>query len=66
MATGEVVEIPVTEEHRGGLGLRLTTSRFMGGERNFDVTAYAARSVREGRSGNDWSWGFSARYPNDK
>jgi hypothetical protein len=30
------------------------------------VTAYAARSAREGRSGNDWSWGFSARYPNDK
>jgi hypothetical protein len=49
-----------------GLDLRLTTSRFLGGPRNFDATAYAARSVREGRSGNDWSWGFSARYPNDK
>jgi hypothetical protein len=49
-----------------GVDLRLTTSRFMGSNKNFDVTAYAARSVREGRSGNDWSWGFSARYPNDR
>jgi hypothetical protein len=49
-----------------GVDLRLTTSRFLGGSRNFDVTAYAARSVNEGRSGEDWSWGFSARYPNDK
>jgi hypothetical protein len=49
-----------------GLDLRLTTSRFLGGPRNFDATAYASRSVREGRPGNDWSWGFSARYPNDK
>ena len=49
-----------------GLDLRLTTSRFLGGERNFDATAYAARSVREGRDGDDWSWGFSARSPNDK
>lgn len=28
-----------------GADLRLTTSRFLGGARNFDVTAYAARSV---------------------
>ena len=49
-----------------GLDLRLTTSRFLDGARNLDVTAYAARSVRDLRSGDDWSWGFSARYPNDK
>lgn len=49
-----------------GVDLRLTTSRFLGGSRNFDVTAYAARSVNAGRSREDWSWGFSARYPNDK
>jgi len=49
-----------------GLDLRLSTSHFLGGEKNFDVTAYAARSDREDRDGDDWSWGFSARYPNDK
>jgi hypothetical protein len=49
-----------------GVDLRLTTSRFLGGSRNLDVTAYAARSVNEGRTGNDWSYGFSARYPNDR
>jgi hypothetical protein len=49
-----------------GADLRLTTSRFLGGSRNLDVAAYAARSVNEGRHGNDWSYGISARYPNDK
>ena len=49
-----------------GVDLRLTTSRFLGASRNLDVSAYAARSVDEGRSENDWSYGFSARYPNDK
>jgi hypothetical protein len=49
-----------------GVDLRLTTSRLLGGSRNLDVTGYAARSVNQGRSGNDWSYGFSARYPNDK
>jgi hypothetical protein len=49
-----------------GVDLRLTTSRFLGGSRNLDVSAYAARSVNEGRSGRDWSYGFSARYPNDR
>jgi hypothetical protein len=49
-----------------GADLRLTTSRFLGRARNLDATAYAVRSQREGRSGRDWSYGFSARYPNDK
>ena len=56
-------------EHSGqtyGVDLRLTTSRFLGESRNLDATAYAARSVNQGRSGKDWSYGFSARYPNDK
>jgi hypothetical protein len=48
-----------------GTDLRLTTSRFLGGSRNLDVNAYAAKSVNEGVSGDDWSYGFSARYPND-
>lgn len=49
-----------------GADLRLTTSRFLGGSRNLDVTAYAVRSDNESRAGDDWSYGFSARYPNDK
>ena len=49
-----------------GADLRLTTSRFLGGSRNLDVNAYAVRSVNAGRSSQDWSYGFSARYPNDR
>ena len=49
-----------------GADLRLTTSRFLGGSRNVDVTAYAARSVNSGVSEKDWSYGFSAHYPNDR
>ena len=41
-------------------------SRFLGGSRNFVVNAFAARSVNEGPKGRDWSYGFSAEYPNDK
>ncbi|MGH9463975.1 MAG: DUF5916 domain-containing protein [Vicinamibacteria bacterium] len=49
-----------------GADLRLTTSRFLGESRNLDVNAYAVRSANEGVSDRDWSYGFSARYPNDK
>jgi hypothetical protein len=49
-----------------GADVRLATSRFLGGSRNLDVTAYAARSVRAGLAGDDWSYGVSARYPNDR
>jgi hypothetical protein len=49
-----------------GADLRLATSRFLGGSRNFVVNAYASRSVIDGRSGDDWSYGLSADYPNDK
>jgi hypothetical protein len=63
-----------TEGHPGGgeagrtygADLRLATSRFLGGQRNFIVNAYGLRSENEARSGNDWSYGFSAHYPNDK
>jgi hypothetical protein len=48
-----------------GADLRLTTSRFLGGPRNFDVTGYAVRSVNNGLSGRNWSYGASAHYPND-
>ena len=49
-----------------GADLRLATSRFFGASRNLDVTAYAARSVRGSNSDRDRSFGFSARYPNDR
>ena len=49
-----------------GADLRLATSRFLGAPRNFVVNAYGVRSVNEERKGNDWSYGFSAHYPNDR
>jgi hypothetical protein len=49
-----------------GADLRLATSRFLGGSRNVVVNAYGVRSDNVGRSGNDWSYGFSANYPNDR
>ena len=36
------------------------------GRSNFVVNAYAVKSVNEGVSGDDWSYGFSAHYPNDR
>ncbi len=49
-----------------GADVRLATSTFLGGSRNVDVNAYAARSVREGFADRDWSYGIAARYPNDR
>jgi hypothetical protein len=49
-----------------GADMRLATSRFMGRRANFVVNGYALKSVNEGVSGRDWSYGFSAHYPNDK
>jgi hypothetical protein len=49
-----------------GADVRLATSRFLGSRRNFVVNGYAARSVNEGVSGDDWSYGAAADYPNDK
>jgi hypothetical protein len=49
-----------------GADLRLATSRFLGGSRNFVVNAYGVRGVNKGVSDKDWSYGFSAYYPNDK
>jgi hypothetical protein len=49
-----------------GVDLRLATSRFLGGSRNFNVNAYAVRSANEGTRGRDWSYGVSALYPNDR
>jgi len=49
-----------------GADVRLATSRFLGGSRNFVIQGYGVRSVNGPRSDNDWSYGFSAHYPNDK
>jgi Domain of unknown function (DUF5916)/Carbohydrate family 9 binding domain-like len=48
-----------------GADLRLATSRFLGRPQNLVVNAYAVRSVTEGVANRDWSYGFSASYPND-
>jgi hypothetical protein len=49
-----------------GADMRLATSRFFGASRNFVVNAYGVRGVHGSRSTRDWSYGFSASYPNDK
>ena len=48
-----------------GADMRLATSRLLGRPRNLVVNAYGVRSANKGRSGDDWSYGFSAHYPND-
>jgi hypothetical protein len=49
-----------------GADMRLATSRFLGRPNNFVVNGYAVKSVNDGVTGRDWSYGFSAHYPNDK
>ena len=49
-----------------GADMRLATSRFLGRRDNFVLNGYAVRSVNDGVAGRDWSYGFSAHYPNDK
>ena len=49
-----------------GADVRLTTSRLFGVSRNLDLAAYAARSLTPDRPGRDWSYGFSAHFPNDR
>ena len=49
-----------------GADVRLATSRFLGRPNNMVVDAYGVRSVNRGVSDKDWSWGFSAYYPNDR
>jgi hypothetical protein len=58
-----------------GADMRLATSRFLGRPNNFVVNGYAVRGLTkrvsglgggEAGSGRDWSYGFSAHYPNDK
>ena len=49
-----------------GADVRLATSRLLGHQSNFVVDGYAVRGVNGPRSDEDWSYGFSAAYPNDK
>ena len=49
-----------------GADMRLATSRFLGRPNNLVVNAYGTRSVNKGVSSRDWSYGFSAHYPNDR
>ena len=49
-----------------GADARLATSRFLGRQRNFVVDGFAVRGVTGSSSTDDWSYGFSAAYPNDK
>ena len=49
-----------------GADIRLATSRFLGGRRNLVFNAYALRSINEGNSDRDFSYGVAAQYPNDK
>ncbi|MEO5742506.1 MAG: DUF5916 domain-containing protein, partial [Vicinamibacterales bacterium] len=49
-----------------GADARLATSRFLGRQRNFVVDGFGVRGANGPRSNRDWSYGFSASYPNDK
>ncbi len=52
-----------------GVDTRLATSKFLGRQRNFVVDGFAVRGVNGpagAASTDDWSYGFSAAYPNDK
>ena len=49
-----------------GADARLATSRFLGRQNNFVVDGFAVRGVTGPDSTDDWSYGFSASYPNDK
>ncbi len=49
-----------------GADIRLATSNFLGGSRNFVVDGFGVRAVNGQNSHDDWSYGFSASYPNDK
>jgi hypothetical protein len=48
-----------------GADMRLATSRFLGGSRNFVLNVFGVKSMNEGVSGRDASYGVSALYPND-
>jgi hypothetical protein len=55
---------PITSRTYGG-DVRLATSHFLGKGQNFAMDAYVLRSGNEGVKGDDRSYGFTLRYPND-
>lgn len=57
---------PEISSNTYGADVRLQTSNFMGDKGNFIVDGYALKADNEGVSEDDLSYGFSARYPNDK
>jgi hypothetical protein len=57
---------PGTSAETYGVDARLATSRFLGRQNNFVVDGFAVRGATGPRSSDDWSYGFSAAYPNDK
>jgi len=48
-----------------GTDMRLATSRFLGGRRNFELSAYGAKANNEGVEGENGSYGIAVGYPND-
>ncbi len=58
---------PARESSSRTLGgdLRLATSRFLGGERNFNIDVFALKTSNEGVKDKDTAYGFSVAYPND-
>lgn len=48
-----------------GADARLATSRLFGQRKTAIITAYGLKSLNEGNSGEDWSYGVAAQYPND-
>lgn len=49
-----------------GADVRLATSRMLGRRQNLVINAYGVRSQNQDTPTRDWSYGFTAEYPNDK
>ena len=48
-----------------GADVRLSTTRFLGGRRNFNIDGYALKVSNEGVKDKTGSYGFAVGYPND-
>jgi hypothetical protein len=48
-----------------GADLRLATAQFLGGSRNLALNVFGVKSMNEGVSNRDGSYGLSVEYPND-
>jgi hypothetical protein len=48
-----------------GADVRLATSRFLGGSRNIALNLFGVKSINEGISSRDGTYGLSVEYPND-